>query len=123
MLVYYIKKIKQRNSCYAPWHFLYFFPLPQGHGSLRPASFLGIVCDTVGIVCDTECPTFLECSIPLSILGPELWISKTDSFFGSAICPPIFKAISAMALSIAASIRIKSPRPSFLYSTSGSFCP
>src|SRR3982751_6222388 len=20
----------------APWHFLYFFPLPQGHGSLRP---------------------------------------------------------------------------------------
>ena len=21
---------------YIPWHFLYFFPLPQGHGSLRP---------------------------------------------------------------------------------------
>src|SRR5690606_36614811 len=21
---------------YAPWHFLYFFPLPQGQGSLRP---------------------------------------------------------------------------------------
>src|SRR5205085_7376276 len=21
---------------YAPWHFLYFFPLPHGHGSLRP---------------------------------------------------------------------------------------
>jgi hypothetical protein len=21
---------------YTPWHFLYFFPLPQGHGSLRP---------------------------------------------------------------------------------------
>src|SRR2546423_15671711 len=20
----------------APWHFLYFFPLPHGHGSLRP---------------------------------------------------------------------------------------
>ena len=20
----------------APWHFLYFFSLPQGHGSLRP---------------------------------------------------------------------------------------
>ena len=22
----------------APWHFLYFFPLPHGHGSLRPGS-------------------------------------------------------------------------------------
>jgi hypothetical protein len=21
---------------HVPWHFLYFFPLPQGHGSLRP---------------------------------------------------------------------------------------
>jgi hypothetical protein len=21
---------------YAPWHFLYFFPLPHGQGSLRP---------------------------------------------------------------------------------------
>jgi hypothetical protein len=25
-----------RLFLYAPWHFLYFFPLPQGHGSLRP---------------------------------------------------------------------------------------
>ena len=24
------------HSYYAPWHFLYFFPLPQGQGSLRP---------------------------------------------------------------------------------------
>ena len=23
---------------YVPWHFLYFFPLPQGQGSLRPTS-------------------------------------------------------------------------------------
>lgn len=22
--------------CSIPWHFLYFFPLPQGHGSFRP---------------------------------------------------------------------------------------
>jgi hypothetical protein len=26
-------------SAYAPQHFLYFFPLPQGQGSLRPALF------------------------------------------------------------------------------------
>lgn len=27
---------RQRSSGYAPWHFLYFLPEPQGHGSLRP---------------------------------------------------------------------------------------
>src|SRR3989338_2409551 len=97
---------------YAPWHFLFFFPEPQGQGSLRPASFL-------------EEPALEEARLAetLPIIGPELRISKTGSCLGSAICPPTFKAISAMALSIAASIRIKSPRPSFLYSTNGSFCP
>src|SRR5207249_3181113 len=25
-----------RAANQAPWHFLYFFPLPHGHGSLRP---------------------------------------------------------------------------------------
>ena len=25
-----------RIGIYAPWHFLYFFPLPQGQGSFRP---------------------------------------------------------------------------------------
>ena len=25
-----------RIGSYAPWHFLYFLPLPQGQGSLRP---------------------------------------------------------------------------------------
>src|SRR5690242_21941479 len=25
-----------RNYAAAPWHFLYFLPLPHGHGSLRP---------------------------------------------------------------------------------------
>src|SRR5689334_25387198 len=29
----------------APWHFLYFFPLPHGHGSLRPT--FGPSCRTV----------------------------------------------------------------------------
>src|SRR5688500_9704806 len=24
------------STCYLPWHSLYFFPLPQGQGSLRP---------------------------------------------------------------------------------------
>lgn len=27
------------HSPHAPWHFLYFFPLPQGQGSLRPTLF------------------------------------------------------------------------------------
>src|SRR5512137_1098220 len=29
------------SYCPAPWHFLYFFPLPHGHGSLRPTSAYG----------------------------------------------------------------------------------
>src|SRR5690348_2064303 len=33
---------------YAPWHFLYFFPLPHGHGSLRPI-FVGPVGRVVGV--------------------------------------------------------------------------
>jgi hypothetical protein len=24
------------SDSFTPWHFLYFFPLPHGHGSLRP---------------------------------------------------------------------------------------
>jgi hypothetical protein len=28
--------LQQLISSHAPWHFLYFFPLPQGQGSLRP---------------------------------------------------------------------------------------
>lgn len=30
------RNILTRLVLYAPWHFLYFFPLPQGQGSLRP---------------------------------------------------------------------------------------
>jgi len=35
---------------YTPWHFLYFFPLPQGQGSLRPtlSSFRWTVCGATG---------------------------------------------------------------------------
>lgn len=29
-------KKKRPNQTEAPWHFLYFLPLPQGQGSLRP---------------------------------------------------------------------------------------
>src|SRR5665648_468086 len=27
---------RSSEAAQAPWHFLYFFPLPHGHGSLRP---------------------------------------------------------------------------------------
>src|SRR5437764_8660281 len=35
---------------YAPWHFLYFFPLPHQHGSLRPICSLSVTrrCSTGG---------------------------------------------------------------------------
>src|SRR6266481_9983416 len=31
-----------RNQAVAPWHFLNFLPLPQGHGSLRPTPAYGL---------------------------------------------------------------------------------
>src|SRR5690554_6986345 len=30
---------KRLDQAAAPWHFLYFFPEPQGHGSFRPIGF------------------------------------------------------------------------------------
>jgi hypothetical protein len=35
--LYAIRAQSHDIAVYAPWHFLYFFPLPQGHGSLRPS--------------------------------------------------------------------------------------
>jgi hypothetical protein len=37
------------RALYAPWHFLYFLPLPQGQGSLRPG-FSGFGADDVADV-------------------------------------------------------------------------
>jgi hypothetical protein len=31
-----LRRTDRRAAIYFPQHFLYFFPLPQGHGSLRP---------------------------------------------------------------------------------------
>jgi hypothetical protein len=28
--------LHKTNQAFRPWHFLYFFPEPHGHGSLRP---------------------------------------------------------------------------------------
>src|SRR5881409_3480014 len=41
----------------APWHFLNFLPLPQGHGSLRPTPTYGFTAGTAGIAAPTAAPT------------------------------------------------------------------
>src|SRR5260370_28507120 len=38
------RRDEQRGEAHAPQHFLYFFPLPQGHGSLRPAFLAETAC-------------------------------------------------------------------------------
>src|SRR5450759_772478 len=58
---------------YAPWHFLYFFPLPQGQGSLRP-----VFCPvTTGVAPpDPSPPTNCNCSISRSFLR---WMLRVKS--------------------------------------------
>ena len=51
---------------YAPWHFLYFFPLPHGQGSFRPilipSSFLGFLALESAIIL-----FFAPCKVILSL--------------------------------------------------------
>ncbi len=37
-------------SPFIPWHFLYFFPLPQGHGSFLPTFIRGITFVVITLV-------------------------------------------------------------------------
>src|SRR3989344_1416371 len=104
-------KLIQKES-YAPWHFLNFLFEPHGHGSLRPIS--------------------LYCWPAPSLVVREGWGELFDAVIRSAclctservlvlvcICSNFCKFSSAIR-SIDSSISLKSRRPSFLYSTSGS---
>src|SRR5512142_2825810 len=58
------------SDCYLPWHCLYFLPLPQGHGSLRP----------------TFSPTWTGCGFPAraadgSADAPSPPVPATGSLF------------------------------------------
>ena len=48
---------------YAPWHFLYFFPLPQGQGSLRPTLFTSgaVAAAVAGSASEDTLPSSLGC--------------------------------------------------------------
>src|SRR5690606_534379 len=46
---------KRLDQAAAPWHFLYFFPEPQGHGSFRPIGFS----DVTGAALPAPSPRFV----------------------------------------------------------------
>src|ERR1019366_2262111 len=61
------------TRAYAPWHFLYFLPLPQGQGSLRPV-FWPV---TTGVPPrESSPPTNCNCSISRSFLR---WMLRVKS--------------------------------------------
>ena len=55
------QKAGQIFPAYEPWHFLYFFPLPQGHGSLRP-----VFCPVTTGVAPRESSPPMNCNSAIS---------------------------------------------------------
>ncbi len=47
------QNLSGRTCRYAPWHFLYFLPLPQGQGSLRP-TLASVRCTGAGAAADSS---------------------------------------------------------------------
>src|SRR5580700_4810667 len=63
-----------RVALYAPWHFLYFLPLPQGHGSLRPTLSLLMTCLLRAL--EPSPPTICSSAISFSFLR---WMLRVKS--------------------------------------------
>src|SRR3989344_3083420 len=110
--------IKYYIRLYTPWHFLNFFPLPQGHGSFLPTSgFL-----------DEETPTLFSPTppalpSPLAIVFACSCTSFNSIVSSLTIFAPILGKRFIIWLFTTACISLKSLSPSFLYSTSGSLWP
>src|ERR1039458_7337197 len=68
---------------YAPWHFLYFFPLPHGHGSLRP-----VFCPvTTGVALrESSPPMNCNASISRSFLRWMLRVKSSIVDFAACRC-------------------------------------
>src|SRR5262249_25599102 len=133
----------------APQHFLYFFPLPQGHGSLRPALDWAIFGFEAG---EASPPTNCSAAISFSFLRwifrvrsmTEFWAawetatgsgafsssSSSDQISGCGTCSVAGASVRCMKNSqrmVSSSMRSimswNRTKDSFLYSTSGSFWP
>src|SRR5687767_14210892 len=88
-----------RRSHYAPWHFLYFLPLPHGHGSLRPTFGSG---RTNGSMGSPSSSSSSSSSSPFSS-------SSSSSSSSSAIRNPSYISRSrAIASPVGASLPISS---------------
>src|SRR5437588_12975992 len=83
-----------RLLAYAPWHFLYFFPLPQGQGSLRPILLAAMVRADAAATGARPCPC---CPCPLERLPPPC-LRAADVLARSSL-PSVFAWPLALAIS------------------------
>src|SRR5580704_10173758 len=87
----------------APWHFLYFFPLPQGHGSLRPTLAPAA---TVFVPPESSPP---NCSPASSFSFLRSILRVKSSIWRLAAC--FFSSSAARAAAAAASASASADRP------------
>src|SRR4030042_2741075 len=104
---------------YLPQHFLYFFPLPQGQGALRPIFFT-----VTGCACKVLIPVFcgpLEVTLVISSFLSVLCLSSSCCSSLATILT-LYKSltVSNFISSISSLNRLNA---SFLNSTSGSLWP
>src|SRR5512135_2118319 len=100
---------------YAPWHFLYFLPLPQGQGSLRPTF--------VETGCGRDAPFDDAVLRPLLRAPLLLLLRRSDCPFGRSspvsllLCPPVCAIASALVCRSRGSLRWGSGRCNVMVSS------
>src|SRR5262249_22004395 len=127
------------SYCCCPWHFLYFFPEPHGHGSLRPtgAKFPPCWPSRPTPVAETGGATGGGGAGPLDARAPAAKRSAVVRRGGAGgggggirrggggastfTCTLRYRSVNVDRRSDIRSWNISNA--SFLYSTSGSFCP
>src|SRR5580704_7033404 len=91
---------EQNSEDQAPWHFLYFLPLPHGQGSLRPAFFAETACFFSAAV--PLPPTNCSSAISLSFLRWILRVKSSTTVWAARRCSPLAPT-SASSLSSSSS--------------------
>src|SRR4029077_10197190 len=81
---------QESHAAFAPWHFLYFRPLPHGHGSFRPT--LG-ASRTIGLT--TRAPA--SPSPPLACSPPAVAVAAASSLLFS---PTPYPAVSSCVAAV-----------------------
>src|SRR5262249_44061340 len=130
-------------ACAPPWHFLYFFPLPQGQGSLRPT--LGSSRRMVLTFSTGPCALAWAAFASAAVAPPPRACAVPPPTVGSGMSPPdstVLRGRLCLTSGSASSVTIcrrnslpdtfwvmrsiiatNMSKPSFLYSCLGSFWP